>query len=58
MSRAPEPLPVETLLDNADGMRRLARQLVHDDAEADDVTQDAMVRALHKGPRQAGSSRA
>ncbi|MGE0191236.1 MAG: sigma-70 family RNA polymerase sigma factor [Planctomycetota bacterium] len=58
MSRPPQPLSVETLLDNAEGMRRLARQLVRDAAEADDVAQDALVRALHAGPRDPRSPRA
>jgi RNA polymerase sigma-70 factor (ECF subfamily) len=47
-ARAPAP---ETLLVHTNWMRRLARSLVRDDAQADDVVQDAMAAALRSPPR-------
>jgi RNA polymerase sigma-70 factor (ECF subfamily) len=47
---APAPAP-ETLLVHTNWMRRLARSLVRDDAQADDVVQDAMAAALRSPPR-------
>src|SRR5262245_52198262 len=47
---APAP---EALLAHTGWMRRLARSLVRDDAQADDVVQDAMTAALRSPPRDA-----
>ena len=47
-ARAPAP---EALLAHTGWMRRLARSLVRDDAQADDVVQDAMAAALRAPPR-------
>jgi RNA polymerase sigma-70 factor (ECF subfamily) len=49
---APAPAP-ESLLAHTGWMRRLARSLVRDDAQADDVVQDAMAAALRSPPRDA-----
>ena len=45
------PIPLDTLLANLEGMRRLAYRLVRDPALAEDVAQDAVLVALSKGPR-------
>ncbi len=39
------------LLDHADGMRRVALRLLRDEADADDVVQEALVRAVQSPPR-------
>ena len=41
-----EPLDPDALAEHLEGVRRLARTLVRDDHEADDVVQDTMVAAL------------
>ncbi len=48
----------DTLLAHHEWMRRLARRLVLDDAEADDVVQEAWLRATERPPREAGALRA
>jgi RNA polymerase sigma factor (sigma-70 family) len=48
----PEPAAApESLLAQTEWMRRLARSLVRDDAQADDLVQDAMAAALRSPPR-------
>lgn len=51
MSPDDAPALPETLLAHTGWMRRLARTLVRDDAQADDVVQDAVVAALRTPPR-------
>jgi RNA polymerase sigma-70 factor (ECF subfamily) len=51
MSPDATPHVPETLLAHTGWMRRLARTLVRDDAQADDVVQDAVVAALRAPPR-------
>jgi len=43
----------DTVLRELEGMRALARALVHDDAQADDLLQDAAVAALEHPPEEA-----
>jgi hypothetical protein len=47
------PIPPETLLAHTGWMRRLARSLVRDDAQAEDVVQDAVAAAMRRPPRDA-----
>jgi len=53
---APDPIPLQTLLDQADWARRLARRLVRDEHAADDLVQRTWVAALEHPPR--GAARA
>lgn len=50
-------IPVHTLLEHHDFVRRLARSLVRDEALADDLAQDAWLAALENPPREATSLR-
>jgi RNA polymerase sigma-70 factor, ECF subfamily len=45
----PQSTPTETLRDDAEALRRLARGLVRDDAAADDLTQDTWVLSVRRG---------
>lgn len=49
--------PIQKLLVHADFLRALARQLVADDSEADDVVQDVWLRSLHHPPPRGDSSK-
>lgn len=51
------PVSIETLLGHAGWLRTLARQLVDDDAEAEDAVQDAWAVALQRPPHHAGNAR-
>jgi RNA polymerase sigma-70 factor (ECF subfamily) len=53
MSPDANPVVPETLLAHTGWMRRLARTLVRDDSQADDVVQDAVVAAMRSPPRDA-----
>jgi RNA polymerase sigma-70 factor (ECF subfamily) len=53
MTQSDPAVAPETLLSHAAWMRRLARSLVKDDAQADDVVQDAVVAAMRAPPRDA-----
>jgi len=53
----PEGVPTADLLIHADFVRGLARDLVRDESAAEDLAQDAWVRALEKGPRDDASLR-
>lgn len=48
----------EALLAELDGVRRLARRLLRDAHEADDVAQDALAAAIERPPRSAAGLRA
>jgi RNA polymerase sigma factor (sigma-70 family) len=48
----------DTLLAHHEWMRRLARRLVLDDSEADDVVQEAWLKAVERPPVQPGALRA
>jgi RNA polymerase sigma factor (sigma-70 family) len=48
--RAPAPAPDHALLADLDGLRGLARSLVHGDAEVDDLVQDTAIAALEHPP--------
>jgi RNA polymerase sigma-70 factor (ECF subfamily) len=50
----PPALDVETLLAHEPFVRALARSLVYDENEADDVVQQTMVAALEHPPRESG----
>src|SRR5262245_12950464 len=45
------------LLANSEWLRRLARSLVRDDAQADDLVQETWMAALTHPPRQPGTAR-
>lgn len=47
-----EQLPGELLLDHAGFVRSLARRMLADENEVEDVVQETMVRALQSGPRR------
>ena len=51
MSMTP-PTDMESLLRHAEAVRQLARRLVRDDDQADDVVQDACIAALDRPPPQ------
>ena len=52
MDSQPNPIgATATLLAEVEGVRRLARCLVHDAADADDIAQDAIRVALESPPR-------
>jgi RNA polymerase sigma-70 factor (ECF subfamily) len=53
----PHSVPVEDLLRHRTFVRALARSLVHDDATADDVTQDTYVTALRNPPADMTTAR-
>jgi DNA-directed RNA polymerase specialized sigma24 family protein len=56
MEPAPQPLPRDQeLLAQRGFLRRLARGLLGDDGLAEDVVQEAELRALERGPRPGGS---
>src|SRR6185436_1685098 len=57
MSREQRSLTAEQLLEHTAFLTRLARQLVGDEHRAEDVVQDACVRALEQPPREARSLR-
>ena len=46
----PTPLPPDALLEHADFVRRLAWVLTRDDADADDVAQETLARAVARPP--------
>jgi RNA polymerase sigma-70 factor (ECF subfamily) len=52
------PVPVTTLLEHREWVRRLARTLVRDEATADDLAQDTWVVAISRPPAHASSLRA
>jgi RNA polymerase sigma-70 factor, ECF subfamily len=54
----PRPASVEEILAHADWVRRLALGLVGNEAGADDLTQEAMMRAIERPPAQGSSLRA
>ncbi|MBC8328951.1 MAG: RNA polymerase sigma factor [Planctomycetes bacterium] len=45
------PLDPRDLLSHADGMRRVALRLLRDEADADDVVQEALAKAVQNPPR-------
>jgi len=53
MTTSDPPAGPESVLAHAAWMRRLARSLVRDDADADDVAQDALVASMRSRPRDA-----
>ncbi len=55
---SPLPTDPETLLAHGAWVRALARRLVRDSAEADDVVQEAWLAALRRPPREGASVRA
>ncbi|MBI1852063.1 MAG: sigma-70 family RNA polymerase sigma factor [Planctomycetes bacterium] len=57
MSDRRGPIDPETLLANAAWVRGLARQLVADEARADDVVQETWLAAIQHPPRHAGALR-
>jgi len=48
----------EALMEHASFLKGLARSLVFDEGQAEDVVQDALIVALQSGPRQQGKLRA
>lgn len=50
-------MEIDRLLDHSDWVRNLARHLVNDPDEADDLVQDAWATALESPPRDAASAR-
>ncbi|MCE9638473.1 MAG: sigma-70 family RNA polymerase sigma factor, partial [Planctomycetes bacterium] len=54
---ADTPVPIDELLAHRDWVRGLARALVRDANDADDLAQDAWQRALRNPPRAGGSVR-
>lgn len=54
----PSPASVEEILAHAEWVRRLALGLVGNEAGADDLTQEAMLRAIERPPAQGSSLRA
>ncbi|MCE9593417.1 MAG: RNA polymerase sigma factor [Planctomycetes bacterium] len=50
-------VPVQTLLEHHDFVRRLARSLVRDEAAADDLAQETWLAVLESPPREARSLR-
>lgn len=50
--RGDADIPNDLLLNHSRFLRALARSLISDEHEAEDVVQEAMVRALEVGPRQ------
>jgi RNA polymerase sigma-70 factor (ECF subfamily) len=51
------PVPLAQLLDQASWAHRLARNLVHDSDEADDLVQETWLAALRRPPSAGGSLR-
>ena len=51
------PVPVDELLAHREWVRRMAGSLARDDAEADDLAQEAWVTALEHPPSHAASVR-
>lgn len=51
------PIPERLLLEQAAFLRALARRLVQDPGEAEDLVQETWVRALERPPRRAGALR-
>ena len=49
---------LETLLDQEDTIRRIARSLLSDESQVDDVVQEAWLRAYQSPPRYSGGLRA
>ena len=58
MRPEPRPASVEEILAHAEWVRRLALGLVGNEAGADDLTQEAMMRAIERPPAQGSSLRA
>lgn len=52
------PTSPESLVEHADGLRRLARALMRDKSAAEDVVQDALVTALQRSPSKPAALRA
>src|SRR5512145_2011064 len=50
MSDRPRDIDIDELLGHAAFVRRLARSLVFDEHEADDLSQETWLAALHKPP--------
>src|SRR5262245_11274635 len=57
VSGKPTSIDHDALIAQADFLRALARGLVRDAADADDVAQESMRRAIERPPREAGSLR-
>ncbi|MCP3914239.1 MAG: sigma-70 family RNA polymerase sigma factor [bacterium] len=51
MTPPPNPNDLQALLAERDWLRRLARRLLGDGPDADDLAQETLVRALERGPR-------
>ncbi|QDV08206.1 RNA polymerase sigma factor [Planctomycetes bacterium Poly30] len=51
----PDPIELDRLTAHHERIRRLARALVRSEQEAEDLVQDAWVRALERGPRDSGA---
>ena len=58
MRPEPRPASVEEILAHSDWVRRLALGLVGNEAGADDLTQEALLRAIERPPAQGSSLRA
>ena len=52
MTQEPSPIPVESLLAESAWVRRLARSLLFDQSQVDDVVQQTWVVALQRQPRR------
>jgi len=57
MERAGGVVPIESLLAHRDWVRRLARALARDESGADDLEQEAWLRAMRRPPSHAASLR-
>ena len=57
MDRSEGVVPIESLLAHRDWVRRLARALARDESGADDLEQEAWLRAMRHPPAHAGSLR-
>ena len=56
MAKSPDSPQVECLLTEADWLRRLARYLVHDQADADDLVQETWMTAIRSPAPDARAS--
>ncbi len=57
MTHGDAPVPLDELLAHREWVRRMARTLARDEAEADDLAQDAWVAAVESPPRDGSSLR-
>lgn len=57
MSETGAPIPVESLLDQANWVRRLAHSLVRDENEAEDLVQETWLAALKSPPQATGDTK-